>query len=107
MTISPINAIICKSDVGDVAEVLAFVCDERGRQGRTEIQFCDIYHSCHRYATGTSMVPIVLPRSIMWSFSRQRLLLGHELLAIQGHTVTQEQFKSVTENQMCDLAGNA
>ena len=53
------------------------------------------------------MVPIVLPRSITWSFSRRRLILGREMLTLQGHTPTGEQLDAFEESHFSNLAGNA
>lgn len=88
--------------------MVGFAADEIHRQGRTDLVYADIYHSANRYGTGKGdMVPICLPRSQMWSFHRRRLLLGEELMRLQGHTVSDTQLDTVTNAQMTDLAGNA
>ena len=71
------------------------------------MDYCDIYHSADRYASSTGHFPIVLPRTIGWSFVRQRLILGQESLRLQGHSVEPHVAKKYTENQLQDLAGNA
>ena len=56
-------------------EVLALAAMDKERD--PDIRFADIYHSANRYATsGQSRVPVVLPRSTMWDFTRGRLLVG-------------------------------
>ena len=89
-------------------EVVGFAADDKFRQGKA-IQYCDIYHSANRYATGDHHVPIILPRSILWSFPRSRLVLGRESLALQGHAYEHESISDLqmTESQLQDLAGNA
>ena len=89
-------------------QVIGFAHDERTRLGR-KVEYADVYHSANRYAVGSTMVPIVLPRSTLWSFGRGRLVLGREAMALQGHTLSSEMFESleVTESQLQDLAGNS
>ena len=87
-------------------EVIAFAADEKYRLKKA-IKFADVYHSANRYSTGGQSLPVVLPRSITWSFQRQRPLLGRELLRCQGlcyHATVLEPF---TESQLGQLAGNA
>ncbi len=44
---------------------------------RKEIAFADIYHSATRFNTGPGAhIPICLPSSVMYSFERQRIVLG-------------------------------
>lgn len=90
-------------------QVAGFAADEKYRQGRTGLSFADIYHSANRYGTGERAIPIVLPRSMLWSFEQQRLVLGRESLALQGHTVDPEILATLetTEGQLQDLAGNS
>ena len=68
------------------------------------IQFADIYHSASRYGHGDDLVPIILPRTQCWSFSRQRLLLGSELLRLQGQVPAEGAWG---QTHYTDLAGNA
>lgn len=84
-------------------EVVGFAEDERSRMGRP-IQFADIYHSANRYGHGDDLVPIILPRTQCWSFSRQRLLLGSELLRLQGQVPAEGAW---SQTHYTDLAGNA
>jgi len=46
---------------------------------------------------------------MLWSFEQQRLVLGRESLALQGHTVDPEILATLetTEGQLQDLAGNS
>lgn len=69
-----------------------------------DVRFADIYHSANRFATGGSILPIVLPRSQIWCFDRNRLLLGSELLGIQGQ---ENDGAGFSQAQLTDLAGNA
>lgn len=87
-------------------QVLGFACDDRDRLGRP-MDFCDIYHSANRFSSGHKTVPIVLPRSILWSFDRARLVIGREALLLQGQSVESDVADNTTEPQMQDLAGNA
>lgn len=42
-----------------------------------DVGFCDVYHSAHRYNIGPkSHLPVILPSSVMYSFSQNRLVLG-------------------------------
>lgn len=90
-------------------QVVGFAADERYRQGREALQYADVYHSATRYGTGERNVPIVLPRSTVWTFGRQRLILGRESLAIQGHAVNAHTIgvAKLSEAQLQDLAGNS
>ena len=83
-------------------QVVGFADDERAR-GKP-IQYADVYHSATRYGVGNQFVPIVLPRSLCWSFDRNRLLTGKELLRLQGQVPHKGKW---TEPQLTDLAGNA
>ena len=91
-----------------LTQVIGFAHDERTRLGR-KVEFADVYHSANRYAVGSTMVPIVLPRSTLWSFRRGRLVLGRESMVIQGHTLSPDMCDEleVTESQLQDLAGNS
>lgn len=89
---------------GRTMQVVAFGADERYRLGRP-IEYCDCYHSANRYSVSTGNFPIVLPRTIGWSYLKQRLLLGTELMLLQGHSVPEEH--DATESQLGDMAGNA
>ena len=90
------------------SQVLGFVCDDKFR-AKKKIGYCDIYHSANRYSCGStaSSCPIILPRSIMWSFTRGRPLLGRELLALQGLSYQQDHLSGFSESQLGNLAGNA
>ena len=94
--------------INQSCQVVGFAADERYRQGR-DLQYADVYHSATRYGTGENHVPIVLPRSTLWTFNRQRLVLGRESLALQGHTVNPYLIGAVkvSEGQLQDLAGNS
>lgn len=87
-------------------EVLGFAADEKYRLGKP-INYCDVYHSATRYSTGDQHFPIVLPRTIGWSFTRQRMILGRECLLMQGQSLYEETESSFSEHQLQDLAGNA
>lgn len=89
-------------------EVVGFAHDEVSRMGRC-IEFADVYHSANRYSTGQTTLPIVLPRSQVWSLKRNRLLLGREALAIQGHPACHSVLDELemTEGNFQDLAGNS
>lgn len=73
------------------------------------ISFADVYHSANRYNTGHLALPIVLPRSQVWSVGKGRLLLGREALVVQGHPARHETLDELelTEAQFQDLAGNS
>ena len=44
---------------------------------KKDVAWADIYHSASRYNTGPSEnLPVILPSSVMFSFARNRLLLG-------------------------------
>ena len=87
-------------------KVVGFASDDAKKKSLT---YADIYHSATRYSTGFEQVPIVLPRSILWSFKRGRVVLGRESLSLQGHSWNHEEIDELeaTESQMQDLAGNA
>ncbi|CAE7208709.1 unnamed protein product [Symbiodinium microadriaticum] len=88
-------------------QVVAFADDERIRLHKP-IEFVDAYHGANRYSTGLAgAVPIVLPRTIGWSFRRQRKLLGAELLRLQGMSFGRSVYEQFTDAQLSDLAGNA
>ncbi|CAK9069202.1 unnamed protein product [Durusdinium trenchii] len=92
-------------------EVVGFGSDERERLGR-RIDYCDCYHSANRYATSHTHFPICLPRTIGWSYVRQRLVLGRELMTLQGHTPLNDdanidEGKPFSESLLGNLAGNA
>lgn len=87
--------------------MIGFAADEKYRS-KKRFNYCDVYHSANRYACGTmDAVPIVLPRSIVWSFQRQRPLLGRELLRCQGLSYHSEVLEPFSESQLTNLAGNA
>lgn len=87
-------------------QVIAFAADEKYRLKKA-IKFADVYHSANRYSTGGQSLPVVLPRSITWSFQRQRPLLGRELLRCQGLCYHATALEPFTESQLGQLAGNA
>lgn len=89
-------------------QVVGFAFDDRSRLGK-DIDFADIYHSAHRYATTKSSHPIVLPRGTVWSFKHGRLVLGRESMAIQGHSMKRDFLDEleISESQCQDLAGNS
>ena len=87
-------------------EVVAFAADDRYRC-RKAVDFVDAYHGANRYPTSSQQMMIVLPRTTAWTFQRQRLLLGRELLRIQGLGFRDEDLDAMTENQLGDMAGNA
>ena len=88
--------------------MVGFAADERYRQGREALRYADVYHSANRYGTGERFIPISLPRSTLWNFERQRLILGRESLTLQGHTVDPEMIEELelSEGQLQDLSGN-
>lgn len=85
-------------------QVVGFASDERERLGKP-VDYADVYHSASRYSTGRGNFPIVLPRTIGWTFLRQRLVLGRELMMFQGHSVSADC--DLTEAQLGNMAGNA
>ena len=88
------------------AEVVAFAADDRYRSGKA-VDFVDAYHGANRYPTSAKQMMIVLPRTTAWTFQRQRLILGRELLRMQGLGFPDDVLDSMTENQLGDMAGNA
>lgn len=55
-------------------EVLAVAAMDREK---TEIRFADIYHSANRFISSPQeYVPVILPRTTLWDFKRQRLLVS-------------------------------
>ncbi|CAK9071499.1 unnamed protein product, partial [Durusdinium trenchii] len=87
-------------------EVVGFAADDKYRM-KKKVSVADVYHSANRYSTGTRSLPVILPRSIAWSFAKQRPLLGRELLRCQGHSYDHDFLSSFTESQLGNLAGNA
>lgn len=86
-------------------EVLALADHERAKK---DVAFADIYHSATRYNTGGKQhVPIVLPSSVLFSFERNRLVLGRELLRYQGLFYPRSLLNNFSEAQLGNLAGNA
>lgn len=87
---------------------MGFAADDRYRLHK-ELTYCDSYHSANRYGTGHQSVPIVLPRSTLWSFSRQRLVLGRESMSLQGLSWNAEDLDelNVPETHLQNLAGNS
>lgn len=70
--------------------------------------FGDLYHSAARMPTSPDHeVPTVLPGTKLWSAERDRLLLGRELLHLQGLQFDQSQLDEFTEHQLTDIAGNS
>eukprot|EP00434_Breviolum_minutum_P030986 symbB.v1.2.027404.t1/scaffold2808.1/size69842/6 len=85
-------------------EVVAFVL-EKNKDKDPPIRFADLYHSANRTPVSTSdVVPTVLPSGTVWDFKNNRLLTGHEQLALQGIQLEQP---NLTNNQAQDVAGNA
>ncbi|CAK9071761.1 unnamed protein product, partial [Durusdinium trenchii] len=87
-------------------EVVGFAYDERTRM-RKELNYADVYHSANRYGSGKEQVPIVLPRSQLYSFLRGRLVLGRESLRLQGHGWDPRHLMLYSESNLQDLAGNS
>ena len=88
------------------AKVVAFAADERYR-GKKDIQYVDAYHSANRYASSGELFFIVLPRTTAWSFKKQRLLLGRELIRLQGLSFPPRMLDQFSESCLGDMAGNA
>ena len=90
-----------------ILEVVGFACDDKFRS-KKHVSYADIYHSANRYSVGTSQTaPIVLPRTLLWSFQHNRLLLGRELLRLQGLSFEPDMLGEYSESQLGNLAGNA
>lgn len=90
-----------------ILEVVGFACDDKFRS-KKQVSYADIYHSANRYSVGTSQTaPIVLPRTLLWSFQHNRLLLGRELLRSQGLSFEPDMLAEYSESQLGNLAGNA
>lgn len=89
-----------------ILQVVGFAADDKYRM-KKKVSVADVYHSANRYSTGTRSLPVILPRSIAWSFAKQRPLLGRELLRCQGHSYDHDFLSSFTESQLGNLAGNA
>lgn len=54
------------------------------------------------------VVPTILPGSKLWSTERGRLLIGSEMLLLQGYPIHDLEFvMNLTEHQQADLAGNS
>ena len=86
--------------------MVGFAYDERTRM-RKELNYADVYHSANRYGSGKEQVPIVLPRSQLYSFLRGRLVLGRESLRLQGHGWDPRHLMLYSESNLQDLAGNS
>ena len=88
-------------------EVVGFACDDKFRL-KKHVAFADVYHSANRYSVGDSQTaPIVLPRTLLWNFQHNRLLLGRELLRLQGLSFPDAMLGEYSEPQLENLAGNA
>ena len=88
--------------------MIGFAADDKYRC-KKDVAYADVYHGANRYSVGTAAaVPICLPRSIMWSFAKQRPLLGREMLRLQGMSFAADDIDGeYSEHQLSDLAGNA
>ncbi|CAL1135526.1 unnamed protein product, partial [Cladocopium goreaui] len=76
--------------------------------GRAPLVYGDLYHSANRTpSSGQQEVPTILPSTKLWHLERGRLLLGRELLHLQGIRFNAETMDKLSETQMTDLAGNA
>ena len=50
---------------------------EKDRAAKGNIEYCDCYHSINRFTSGPAdHVPVVLPSSLIWTFKRNRLIIG-------------------------------
>lgn len=80
-----------------------------GNVGKDQLlRYSDLYHSAHRTpSSGGLELPTILPSTKMMDLDRVRLLLGRELLHIQGIQYDDSVLKVCTENQLADLAGNS
>ena len=85
---------------------MGFAADDKYRCGK-QMRYVDAYHSANRYASSDKKFVIVLPRTTAWSFDRQRLVLGREMLRIQGMSFADNILDHFTESQLGDLAGNS
>ena len=75
---------------------------------KRKISFADVYHSASRYAVGqNNILPCLLPRTLAWSFQRNRILTGQELLRCQGLSFEDEDVPEFSQSQLTSLAGNA
>ncbi|CAL1159882.1 unnamed protein product [Cladocopium goreaui] len=94
-------------------EVYLFVLNESTtltQSGRQPIRFADIYHSANRTpVSAADVLPTILPGTKMIDLqsNAKRLLLGRELLALQGLDYDDGLLDKFSENQLSDLAGNA
>ncbi|CAK8995068.1 unnamed protein product [Durusdinium trenchii] len=95
-------------------EVLCFVniMNERITNVDDKIQYVDISQSATRLPTstrGSQVTPTILPGSKLWHVGRKRLLLGTELMALQGLPMTEfpeNILTTLSQKQCADLAGN-
>ena len=53
------------------------------------------------------VTPTLLPSSMLWDFVQGRLLLGQELLKLQGTQFSGFVLSSLSNHMQTDLAGNA
>lgn len=71
----------------------------------------DLSQSITRYASATDHMPCLTPKGCMFLRRRRRPVLGIESLALQGlelqHMCAAESYRSFSNTQLLDLAGNA
>ena len=77
----------------------------------TEVQFVDCYQSLQRefVSTTPSICSTIVPGSSLWSTGHSRMILGPEMLRMQGmsNEITQKGIAlGVSDLNMTDLAGN-
>ncbi|CAK9066604.1 unnamed protein product [Durusdinium trenchii] len=95
-------------------EVLCFVeiMSQQITSSEEKIQFVDISQSASRLPTstkGSKVTPTILPGSKLWHVERGRLLLGIEMMSLQG--LPAGQFKcnileTLSQKQCADMAGD-
>ena len=90
-------------------KVLAFAEKERAAQEQDkQSKICDVYHSATRYLMGTEDASsIILPKSQIWHFEKNRLIVAIEMLRLQGLVYDASQYEGFTDTHLRDLAGNA
>ena len=67
-----------------------------------------MYHSAKRYLMGTEDASsIILPKSQIWHFEKNRLIVAIEMLRLQGLVYDASQYEGLTDTHLRDLAGNA
>ena len=87
--------------------IWAMLVNNRKRDDEPKIEFVDVSQTITRAPHSCSeQIPTILPGSRFWSLSRQRLVTGVELMALQGLDFVADRVE-MSSMQLADLAGNA